>query len=85
MYLSEITFDLILGKGYGLDHYFSSLKTQNSRHLCFMTGCTLIRSAGWLLAQSDRHVIAKGVGYIFFMGSDCMAGRFAMSKNDTKC
>lgn len=35
MYLSEVTFDLILGKGYGLDHYSSSLKTQNSRDLFF--------------------------------------------------
>ena len=85
MYLSEITFDLILGKGYGLDHYSSSLKTQNSGDLCFMTGCMLIRSAGWLLAQSDQHVVAKGVGYMFFTGSDHMAGRFTMSEKDTKC
>lgn len=35
MYLSEITFDLILEKGYGLDHCSSSLKTPNSRDLCF--------------------------------------------------
>lgn len=35
MYLSEVTFDLIVGKGYGLDHYSSSLKPQNSRDLFF--------------------------------------------------
>lgn len=35
VYLSEVTFDLVLGKGYGLDHYSSSLKTQNSRDLFF--------------------------------------------------
>ena len=59
---SKLTLLLYWRMGMDLIITLALLKPKIQGILVFMTGCALIRSAGWLFVQPEQHVVADGVG-----------------------